>query len=342
MSISVRSSRLFSPNHIVGGSTVPADRRFRAADVTGAVGRRLVDPDAAEPVEGVRRGPVHVAHRSACRQSGAPWPTASPSSSSGSDVPGLLGTWPPATTWRSPSTDPTAVRTGCLRPAPSTCWWSWVPPSPSPTAPSRGSGRSAAWSATALDDRVPVLGVCFGGQLLAELLGGTVAPSGAIELGWAEVETSDPARVPAGPAQLARGRLHLPPGSRAAGDERDALQAYVEGIHTGVQFHPEVTAGVVGGWIDEARDRSGVSPEEAAALLSGFDADGAGPGIRHHDPVRRLPDQGRRPRSHPTGTPGRRPVPQWGPGRCCAAPSHVVCYQHSIPASANDRSRRNT
>ncbi len=46
---------------------------------------------------------------------------------------------------------------------------------------------------------VPVLGLCFGGQALALAAGGAVARSEPPEIGWIEVETSDPELIPPGP-----------------------------------------------------------------------------------------------------------------------------------------------
>src|SRR5262245_56104043 len=46
---------------------------------------------------------------------------------------------------------------------------------------------------------VPVLGICFGGQLLASVLGGRVERARQLEIGWTDVETDDPSLVPPGP-----------------------------------------------------------------------------------------------------------------------------------------------
>ena len=125
---------------------------------------------------------------------------------------------------------------------------------------------------------VPVLGVCFGAQLLAEVLGGSVAPAPSIELGWGEIRTDDPGRVGPGPwLNWHDDSITCPPTAVALAHSDTSLQAFVDGIHTGVQFHPEVTAEVVHGWIDDARDRDGVTDEDARSLLSGFDQRGRGP-----------------------------------------------------------------
>ncbi len=51
---------------------------------------------------------------------------------------------------------------------------------------------------TAHDHRVPVLGICFGGQLLAAAHGGSVSRSPAPEIGWVDVDSEDESLVPSG------------------------------------------------------------------------------------------------------------------------------------------------
>ena len=55
-----------------------------------------------------------------------------------------------------------------------------------------------AMARRALSAGVGVLGVCFGGQLLARALGGTVARSPLPEVGWHEVSSSRSDLVPGG------------------------------------------------------------------------------------------------------------------------------------------------
>jgi GMP synthase-like glutamine amidotransferase len=132
--------------------------------------------------------------------------------------------------------------------------------------------------AGAVGDGVPVLGVCFGGQLLAQVLGGTVAKASRPEVGWRLVDTVDRSVVPAGPwLDWHEDCFTCPPGAEPLASTEVSLHAFVQGPHTGVQFHPEVTLAVVEGWIGDARERSGLADDDVAALRAGFDARGRGP-----------------------------------------------------------------
>ena len=132
--------------------------------------------------------------------------------------------------------------------------------------------------AQAVDAGVPVLGVCFGGQLLAQVLGGTVARASRTEIGWRLLDTVDASRMPPGPwLDWHEDAFTCPPRAEALAATDVSLHAFVQGPHTGVQFHPEVTLAVVEGWIDGAREGAGLSDADAAALRAGFDAQGRGP-----------------------------------------------------------------
>ena len=124
----------------------------------------------------------------------------------------------------------------------------------------------------------PVLGVCFGGQLLAQVLGGEVSRATRKEIGWRAVDSADPVRLPSGPWLVwHEDAFTAPPGSESLAWTDVSLQAFVSGVHTGLQFHPEVTREIVGDWVDVARWRGHLDPGEAQALLDGFDAGGRGP-----------------------------------------------------------------
>lgn len=118
----------------------------------------------------------------------------------------------------------------------------------------------------ALAGGVGVLGVCFGGQLLARALGGTVERSPSPEIGWCEVASDNPALVPPGPwFQWHFDRLTCPPGAVEIARNASATQAFVRGRALGLQFHPEVDRALVQRWIAEDDDditRLGMNADE--------------------------------------------------------------------------------
>ncbi|HWL91739.1 MAG TPA: type 1 glutamine amidotransferase, partial [Actinomycetota bacterium] len=59
--------------------------------------------------------------------------------------------------------------------------------------------REARLMRTAIDADVPVLGLCFGGQMLARVLGAEVFRSTVSEIGWLPVRSTNPELVPEGP-----------------------------------------------------------------------------------------------------------------------------------------------
>src|SRR5215203_3024220 len=102
---------------------------------------------------------------------------------------------------------------------------------------------------TAVENDVPVLGLCFGGEVLSAVLGGRVERAPVPELGWREIETDDPGAIPAGPwLEWHYERFTTPPGAVELARTADAVQAFRIGPHLGVQFHPEATVEIVAEW----------------------------------------------------------------------------------------------
>lgn len=115
---------------------------------------------------------------------------------------------------------------------------------------------------------VPVLGLCYGGQALAAVLGGRVERAPEPELGWYSVESRAQDVVPAGPwLQWHYDRFTLPPGAEELASSPRALQAFAHGPHLGVQFHPESTIEIVKGWArDDARRLADLGIDDGEAL----------------------------------------------------------------------------
>src|SRR5436853_2896186 len=97
---------------------------------------------------------------------------------------------------------------------------------------------------------VPVLGICYGVQLMGHFLAGKVAHSQAREYGHGDLTIQKPGRLFAGlPKKLRVWNSHgdkltkLPPGFRAIGTTENSPYAAIEDAQRnfyGIQFHPEV------------------------------------------------------------------------------------------------------
>jgi GMP synthase-like glutamine amidotransferase len=120
-----------------------------------------------------------------------------------------------------------------------------------------------AWLRRADAAGVPVLGICFGAQVLAAALGGTVENAGRPEIGWVTVDTADPDLIPAGPWLEFHHDRCLPPAHATVLARNDlGVQAYRLGRHLAVQFHPEVDGDQFRLWLNAG----GRTEIEAAGL----------------------------------------------------------------------------
>ncbi|MDX1626342.1 MAG: type 1 glutamine amidotransferase [Wenzhouxiangellaceae bacterium] len=132
----------------------------------------------------------------------------------------------------------------------------------------------------ALHDDVPVLGICLGAQLTADVLGGRVGPCEPPEIGWYElVPTSE---TPHDPVLAPLDRRHpifqwhhwgfdRPPGAKSLAEgEEGSCQAFRVGACAwGFQFHLELDARLIHRWLtldfyreDLARSGLARSPED--------------------------------------------------------------------------------
>jgi len=149
---------------------------------------------------------------------------------------------------------------------------------------------------TAIGAGVPVLGICFGGQMLATAVGGRVERAPSPEIGWTPISITSPSpALPPGPwFEWHYDRFLLPSGvpslaTSELGGGEVASQAFAIGRSLGLQFHPEVTEAVLDAWLSEGGAEElatiGVDP---ARLLSETRALAGDAATRAHELVRRF------------------------------------------------------
>lgn len=142
------------------------------------------------------------------------------------------------------------------------------------------SERTAAWLPWVVNSGTPLLGICYGHQLLAHAMGGQVGPNPlGSEFGTVEVQLSEHAagdllfegfppimRVHASHTQSV---LALPPGATLlASNAKDTHHAFSIGDAAwGVQFHPEFDADIMGTYVRECSDDLQAEGLDPAGLI---------------------------------------------------------------------------
>jgi GMP synthase-like glutamine amidotransferase len=125
----------------------------------------------------------------------------------------------------------------------------------------------------AIADEIPVLGICFGGQELALALGGSVGRTLRPELGWISIRSDEPDAVPEGPwFAWHYDEIRPPAGAQVIATNESGVQAFRDGAHLGVQFHPEVTLQTIETWSREGAsqlDEAGISPARLVSESAG-------------------------------------------------------------------------
>ena len=146
------------------------------------------------------------------------------------------------------------------------------------------SEETAEWLKQAVDAGLPVLGVCYGHQLLAHALGGKVGPNpngrqiGTVTTKSLEASMSDPllGHLPLqylSQASHSESVLELPPNAqRLATSPLDDNFAIRFSENTwGVQYHPEFSGPIMAKYINyrsAALREEGLNPEELLANVS--------------------------------------------------------------------------
>ena len=125
--------------------------------------------------------------------------------------------------------------------------------------------RESALIKLAAADDIPVLGICYGGQLISHALGGTVEAADRVEIGWFDISTQDETLAPPGPwFEYHVDKFTAPHGAVVLASSPAGPQAYRLGRILALQFHPEVTPEIIRRWGSSSQpdaDRYGIDFE---------------------------------------------------------------------------------
>ncbi|MFD1648060.1 type 1 glutamine amidotransferase [Haloarchaeobius litoreus] len=107
---------------------------------------------------------------------------------------------------------------------------------------------------------IPVLGICWGHQFIAQALGGRVVDMGEYELGYRQVfRVGDDPLFEGVPEAFVSFETHsdrvaeLPPGAKVLARNDNGVQAFRVGSAYGLQFHPEYDRQTAT-WVTEGKD----------------------------------------------------------------------------------------
>jgi GMP synthase (glutamine-hydrolysing) len=143
-------------------------------------------------------------------------------------------------------------------------------------------GELKAWVGDAIEAGLPFLGVCYGHQLLADVLGGRVEAMNDYEIGYREVRRTRETPLLEGlDDEFTVFTTHsdrvaeAPPGAEVFAENDYGIHGFRQGHVFAVQFHPEydtetaetVTRGKEGQLSDERIEEvvAGITPENYAA-----------------------------------------------------------------------------
>jgi GMP synthase (glutamine-hydrolysing) len=131
------------------------------------------------------------------------------------------------------------------------------------------------WVGEAAARELPVLGVCYGHQVLAEALGGTVEHMGEYELGYRQVDHHGDDLFAGIPETFTVFVSHqdrvteLPPGADLIAENEYGVHGFRHGDAVGVQFHPEYDLETAE---ELARDKD-VPPEQERRVMASIGAE---------------------------------------------------------------------
>lgn len=130
-----------------------------------------------------------------------------------------------------------------------------------------------AWTTDAVEAGLPVLGVCFGHQVVAEALGGRVEAMDGYEIGYREVTHSGDSRLFEGVDETFtvftthQDRVvELPPGARPIAENDYGNHGFEIGDVFTVQFHPEYDVATA----EEVASGKPLDDEKMARVMDGI------------------------------------------------------------------------
>jgi GMP synthase (glutamine-hydrolysing) len=160
------------------------------------------------------------------------------------------------------------------------------------------------WVEGAADRNLPMLGVCYGHQVLAEALGGRVEDMGEYEIGYRTVEHRGGELFAGIDDSFTVFTTHsdavveLPPGAELLAENEYGVHAFRAGHAWGVQFHPEYDPGTAEE-VTRGKDDQ-LSTERIESVVSGITPEAYDAACEAKQLFENFVDYARRTRGNPT------------------------------------------
>ncbi len=123
---------------------------------------------------------------------------------------------------------------------------------------------------------VPVLGLCFGAQMVSAAHGGEVLESAVPEVGWFKVTSQAPEIEPGPWLQWHFDRFEVPDGAVQLAESDAGPQAFRLRKNLALQFHPEADRDVIQAWFEDDLDQISALGLDPGDLLDEADVHRSG------------------------------------------------------------------